>query len=270
MEMCVNKMSMNKNNMNKKPTIKKVEQEIIGLEPSKAIEYLNFIQNEYSLNVSRLLEKHTKRLKAIEKEKLRLKEMSKFERDSFTAGINYVAGIDEAGRGPLAGPVVAAAVILPKNIFIENLKDSKKLSPNKREEIFDEIKEKAITYGIGMVDEKHIDKINILNATKIAMNKAVIALNPIPELLLIDAVHLNEVNIKQKVIEHGDNLSVSIAAASILAKVTRDRIMEELDLIYPLYGFGKHKGYGTKEHIDAIKKYGICPIHRISFVGKFI
>jgi ribonuclease HII len=190
---------------------------------------------------------------AIEQEESRIQEMSVYENDAFINGVNYVAGIDEAGRGPLAGPVVSAAVILPKDIFIENLKDSKKLSPNKREKIFDEIKQKAIAYGIGMVDEKFIDEINILNATKLAMKKAVKALNPIPELLLIDAVYLGEINIKQKVITNGDNLSVSIAAASILAKVTRDRIMEELDLVYPNYGFGKHKGYGTKEHIDAIK-----------------
>jgi len=256
--------------MEKKPTIKEVEQELIGYEPSKAIEYLNLIQNKYSLNVSRLIQKYAKRLEAIEMEKTRIKEMSIYEKDAFINGIDYIAGIDEAGRGPLAGPVVSAAVILPKDIFIENLKDSKKLSADNREVIFDEIKQKAVAYGIGIVDEKYIDKVNILNATKLAMIKAVNALNPAPELLLIDAVHLNEVNIKQQAIINGDNLSISIAAASILAKVTRDRIMEELDLIYPLYGFGKHKGYGTKEHIDAIKKYGICPIHRISFVRKFI
>ncbi len=258
------------NNMKKKLTLKEVEQEIIGFEPSRALEYLNHIQDKYSLNVSRLIQKYTKMLKAIEQERARIQEMSIYEKDAFINGVNYVAGIDEAGRGPLAGPVVSAAVILPKDIFIENLKDSKKLSPNKREKIFDEIKQKAIAYGIGMVDEKFIDEINILNATKLAMKKAVKTLNPIPELLLIDAVYLGEINIKQKVITNGDNLSVSIAAASILAKVTRDRIMEELDLVYPHYGFGKHKGYGTKEHIDAIKKYGLCPVHRISFAGKFI
>ncbi|NSW91079.1 MAG: ribonuclease HII [Firmicutes bacterium] len=256
--------------MTKKPTLKEIEQEIVGLEPSQALEYLYIIKDRCTLNITRLIEKYTKRLKAFEEEKRRFDEMCIFEREAYSNGIKYIAGIDEAGRGPLAGPVVSAAVILPQDVFIENLKDSKKLTPAQRERLFDEIKKKAIAYGIGIVDEKCIDKINILNATKLAMKKAVKDLVPVPDILFIDAVYLDNINIKQKVIEKGDNLSISIAAASILAKVTRDKIIEEMDLIYPLYGFAKNKGYGTKEHIDAIKKYGICPIHRISFVEKFI
>lgn len=206
----------------------------------------------------------------LEKEKIRFENMCIFEKEMYMKGVTYIAGIDEAGRGPLAGPVVAAAVILPQDVYIENLKDSKKLTPKQRDKLYDEIKEKAISYGIGIVDEKQIDKINILNATKLAMEEAVRNLSLVPDILFIDAVHLDRLNIEQKVIIKGDNLSISIAAASILAKVTRDRMIEELDSVYPQYGFAKHKGYGTKEHINAIKKYGICPIHRISFVEKYL
>jgi ribonuclease HII len=200
----------------------------------------------------------------------RLNEMHKYEDIAFQKGIKLIAGIDEAGRGPLAGPVVASAVILPQSIFIPGLNDSKKLSPKKRDKLFDIIMEEAVSVGIGIVDEKVIDEINILNATKKAMVKAVNSLDPQPELLLIDAVKLDEVKISQLSIIKGDCLSISIAAASIIAKVTRDRIISEMDLLYPEYGFSRHKGYGTKEHINAIKKYGICPIHRVSFTKKFI
>jgi len=203
------------------------------------------------------------------KEYTRFMQMRSYEAEAYSKGISLVAGVDEAGRGPLAGPVVAAAVILPEDVFIEGLNDSKKLTPRKRDLLFDIIKEKAVAYGIGIVDEKFIDETNILIATKKAMEIAIRSLNPQPELLLIDAVRLEEVDIRQIPIIKGDSLSISIAAASIIAKVTRDRLLEEMDSLYPQYGFKKHKGYGTKEHINAIKKYGICPIHRVSFTKNF-
>lgn len=195
--------------------------------------------------------------------------MSKYEKAAYEQGFRYVAGIDEAGRGPLAGPVVASCVILPEGCMIEGVNDSKKLSPAKRDALYDLIVEKAISIGTGIVDENCIDDINILNATKLAMKNAVEQVKPRPDILLIDAVKLEEVDIMQVSIIKGDALSVSIAAASIIAKVTRDRLIDQADDIYPQYGFKKHKGYGTQEHINAIKKYGICPIHRISFTKNF-
>lgn len=206
---------------------------------------------------------------AREKEFERLKAMSTYETEAYGSGCRFVAGMDEAGRGPLAGPVVAACVILPEGCLIEGVNDSKKLCAAQRDKLFDIIIEKAVSFGVGIVDEKCVDEINILNATKLAMKKAVEQLKPRPDMLLIDAVRLEDVDIPQKPIIKGDALSISIASASIIAKVTRDRIIDEADSVYPLYGFRKHKGYGTAEHINAIKKYGLCPIHRISFTKKF-
>lgn len=204
-----------------------------------------------------------------EKEMQRLNEMYIYEKEAFEHGCEIVAGMDEAGRGPLAGPVVASCVILPKYCFIEGINDSKKLSPARREKLYDIIMDKAISVGIGIVDEKTIDEVNILNATRMAMKTAVDRVSPKPQMLLIDAMELDETDIPQKAIIKGDSLSISIAAASIIAKVTRDRLIAEADEKYPVYGFSRHKGYGTKEHIDAIKKYGICPIHRVSFTKNF-
>ncbi|HHW30531.1 MAG TPA: ribonuclease HII [Clostridiaceae bacterium] len=205
-----------------------------------------------------------------DKELLRYRNMCVYEMEAYTKGAGYVAGVDEAGRGPLAGPVVAAAVILPRGIFIEKLNDSKKLTAKKREELFEIITHEALAYSLGIVDEKSIDRVNILNATKDAMEKAIQNLSITPDIVLIDAVKLDNIKVPQLSIVKGDQLSISIAAASILAKVTRDRIMEDMSEKYPQYGFAKHKGYGTKEHIEAIKKYGLCPIHRISFTKKFV
>ena len=184
----------------------------------------------------------------------------------------YIAGIDEAGRGPLAGPVVAASVILPKDCEILYLNDSKQLSAKRRDELFDEIKQKAIAYGIGIVSQGRIDDINILQATYEAMREAIgrMSEKQNPDLLLVDAVHIPDVGIKQVGIVKGDAKSVSIAAASILAKVTRDRFMVEMDKLYPEYGFASHKGYGSKSHIEAIKKYGASPIHRQTFIKNFV
>lgn len=182
-----------------------------------------------------------------------------------------VAGIDEAGRGPLAGPVVCACVIMPleKDKIIEGINDSKKLSPSKREKLYDQILKTALDYSIVEIDEKIIDEINILNATKLGMKKALENLKIKPDIVLIDAVKI-ESDIKQKNIIKGDALSYNIASASILAKVYRDRLMIELSKKYPQYNFAKHKGYGTKEHIEALKLYGKCPIHRNSFIKNFI
>ena len=204
----------------------------------------------------------------LEKELARLEAMREYE-DTYAA-CAYICGIDEAGRGPLAGPVVAAAAVLPKDCQIFYLNDSKKLSEKKRDLLFDEIKEKAVAYGIGIVSPQVIDEINILQATYEAMRQAISQLNVIPEILLNDAVTIPGVDIMQVPIVKGDAKSVSIAAASILAKVTRDHMMEEYDKEYPEYGFAKHKGYGTPAHITALKEFGPTPIHRRTFITKFV
>ncbi len=190
--------------------------------------------------------------------------MKEFETELYNNGINFIAGIDEVGRGPLVGPVVTAAVILPKDFYDERINDSKKLTEKKRELLYDVIMENAISVGIGISSEDVIDEINILNATKRAMLEAVNNLSVKPEHLLIDAVKLNT-DIPQTSIIKGDAKSESIAAASIIAKVTRDRMMVELDKIHPEYDFKHNKGYGTKKHIEAIKKYGIIKEHRKTF-----
>ena len=181
---------------------------------------------------------------------------------------NLIAGIDEAGRGPLAGPLVCACVIMPKTDLIDGIDDSKKLSPKKREELFDKIVQNAIAYSINSIDEKTIDEINILNATKLGMKKALESLKVKPEIVLTDAVRI-ETEISQQNIIHGDGLSYNIAAASILAKVYRDRLMQKLSLSYPQYLFAQHKGYGTKQHIENLKKFGPCPHHRKTFIKNF-
>lgn len=201
-------------------------------------------------------------------ERVRLEGMREFENKY--SDLAYIAGIDEAGRGPLAGPVVAAAVILPKDIFLPFLNDSKKVTEKRRDVLFDEIKQNAIAYGIGIASNTLIDEINILQATYEAMREAINALEKTPDVLLVDAVHIPDINIKQVGIVKGDAKSVNIAAASILAKVTRDRLMAEYDKIYPEYGFASNKGYGTETHIAALKEIGPCAIHRKSFIGNFV
>lgn len=201
-------------------------------------------------------------------ERVRLEGMREFENKY--SDLAYIAGIDEAGRGPLAGPVVAAVVILPKDIFLPFLNDSKKVTEKRRDVLFDEIKQNAIAYGIGIASNTLIDEINILQATYEAMREAIHALEKTPDVLLVDAVHIPDINIKQVGIVKGDAKSVNIAAASILAKVTRDRLMAEYDKIYPEYGFASNKGYGTATHIAALKEIGPCAIHRKSFIGNFV
>lgn len=256
--------------MDKKMTLKQIELCIDGLSLDKALEKLHMLKDECGDKINKVIEKYEKKKLKHEKELNRYFGMCTYEKEAYKKGFSTIAGIDEAGRGPLAGPVVAAAVILPKDIFIEGVNDSKKLSEKQREKLFDVIMEKALDVGVGIVDEKQIDEINILNSAKRAMGLAVESLKITPDFLLIDAERLDNIKIAQNSIIKGDAKSVTIAAASIIAKVTRDRILEEMDLKYPGYGFSKHKGYGTKEHIDSIKKNGICPIHRVSFTKNFV
>ena len=196
-------------------------------------------------------------------------DLLNYENNLYSSGINYIAGVDEVGRGPLVGPVVAAAVILPKGYKLEGLTDSKKLSEKKRNTFYDILMKDAIAIGVGIKSNKIIDEVNIYEATKLAMKDAINNLSVKPEHVLIDAMPL-ELDIPTTSIIKGDALSESIAAASVIAKVTRDRMMYELDKGYPEYGFAKHKGYGTAAHIKAIKEYGPCPIHRRTFIKNFI
>ena len=199
-----------------------------------------------------------------EKELLRLEAMMEFERKY--SEYDYICGIDEVGRGPLAGPVVAAAVILPKDSYYQYLNDSKKVTEKRRNKLYDEITTEAVSYGIGLVSPDIIDDINILQATYVAMKKAIDALSIRPQMILVDAVHIPDIGIPQVGIVKGDAKSISIAAASIVAKVYRDRLMTEYDALYPEYKFAKNKGYGTKEHMQALHEIGMSPIHRKSFV----
>jgi ribonuclease HII len=194
-------------------------------------------------------------------------DMWAYEKEARQNGYNAVAGIDEAGRGPLAGPVVAASVILPDIFTVSGIDDSKKVSPKKREKLFDEIQQHAIAVGVGIVEPAEIDRINILQASLLAMAISVQNLDSPPDFLMIDGTFLISFDLPQKAIPKGDSLSISIAAASIVAKVTRDRIMKEYAKAYPEFDFAKHKGYPTKAHRQAIRKHGVCPIHRQSFKG---
>ena len=192
-----------------------------------------------------------------------------YEHEAAREGFACVCGVDEAGRGPLAGPVCAAAVILPPDIQIEGLNDSKKLTDKKRRALYDVIVEQAVSYGIAFADEQEIDEINILQATFLAMRRAFEKLTVMPDIALIDGNRAPGLSCRERTIVHGDALSASVAAASILAKVTRDRLMEEYDAQYPQYGFAVHKGYGTQRHYAALREFGACPIHRQTFLRKF-
>ena len=231
-------------------------------------ELMGIYHEDGRVGVGKILERAQKKLDTYNKELDRVQSMLSYERQYGEYGV--ICGIDEAGRGPLAGPVVAGAVVLPKGCRILYINDSKKLSEKKRDELFDVIKEEALSYGIGIVSPERIDEINILQATYEAMHEAVNKLSVKPDILLNDAVTIPGIDVKQIPIIKGDAKSLSIASASILAKVTRDRLMTEYDSLYPEYGFARHKGYGTKVHIEAIKEYGPCPIHRRTFIKNFI
>ena len=251
-------------------SISEIKAELENADKDTRESLLELCKKDTRKGVLKLVEIYEKQKAAMAEELERLKKMHEFE-DKYSE-YEYIAGIDEAGRGPLAGPVVAASVILPKDCEILYLNDSKQLSAKRRDELFDEIKQKAIAYGIGIVSQGRIDEINILQATYEAMREAIgrMSEKQNPDLLLVDAVHIPDVDIKQVGIVKGDAKSVSIAAASILAKVTRDRFMVEMDKLYPEYGFASHKGYGSKSHIEAIKKYGASPIHRQTFIKNFV
>lgn len=230
--------------------------------------FINTYKEDERAGVASLVEKAKKQLNAYEKELARTEKMKSFEKEY--ASYSYICGIDEVGRGPLAGPVVAGAVILPKDCDILYLNDSKQLSEKKREELYDVIMEKAVSTGLGFVSPERIDQINILQATYEAMREAIAKLTPQPDLLLNDAVTIPKVAIRQVPIIKGDAKSISIAAASIIAKVTRDRLMVQYDSVFPEYGFASNKGYGAAAHIEALRKYGPTSIHRRSFIKNLL
>ena len=206
-----------------------------------------------------------------EKEEQRLNMLKQYENDLRNKGYKYICGIDEAGSGPLAGPVVVASVIMPANSMIEGVNDSKKVSEKKREKLYDLILEESISYGVGIIGQDEIDEINILNATKKGLTMSLQELTQKPDLIIVDALtHIDTLGIPYESIIKGDAKCYSISAASIIAKVTRDRIMREWDKVYPQYGFAQHKGYGTSAHINAIKEFGPCPLHRKSFIKNFV
>lgn len=206
-----------------------------------------------------------------EKEIERLMNLKQMEQELRTKGFSTICGIDEAGRGPLAGPVVVASVIMPVDSMIEGVNDSKKISEKKREKLYDLILEEAISYGVGIIGQEEIDDINILNATKKGLTMSLQELTVKPDLIVVDALtHIDTLGIPYESVIKGDAKCYSIAAASIIAKVTRDRIMREWDKIYPEYGFEQHKGYGTAKHVAVIKEIGACPLHRKSFIKNFV
>lgn len=248
--------------------IGQIKEELKAATEAMLPSFIMAYESDERSGVIKLVEQAKKRLQKLEEERKRIWKLQEYERKY--GQYTYICGIDEVGRGPLAGPVVAGAVILPKDCDILYINDSKKLTAAKREELYDEIMDKAVATGIGMVSPQRIDEINILQATYEAMREAISKLNPSPDILLNDAVTIPGVAIRQVPIIKGDAKSISIGAASIVAKVTRDRLMVEYDKIMPGYGFAANKGYGSAEHIAALKKYGPTPIHRRSFIGNFV
>ncbi len=251
-------------------TINKIKSAFECALPEQYNELIEQYSTDERKGVQNIIQCYQKKIQAYQKEQARLEKMLLFERECYNRGYDIVAGIDEVGRGPLAGPVVTAAVILPKDCKIEGVNDSKKLSPKKRQELYDIICEKAISYGIGVVSSERIDEINILQATYEAMRQSIRKLSVTPQMVLVDAVHIPDITMPQRGIVGGDGKSISIAAASIVAKVTRDAMMEEYAKLYPQYAFEKNKGYGSSEHIQAIKQHGICAIHRKTFIKNIL
>ena len=247
--------------------IGQIKEELKAATEAMLPSFIMAYESDERSGVIKLVEQAKKRLQKLEEERKRIWKLQEYERKY--GQYTYICGIDEVGRGPLAGPVVAGAVILPKDCDILYINDSKKLTAVKREELYDEIMEKAVAAGIGMVSPQRIDEINILQATYEAMREAISKLEPAPDILLNDAVTIPGVDIRQVPIIKGDAKSISIGAASIIAKVTRDRMMEEYAKIMPEYGFADNKGYGSAAHIAAIKEYGPTPIHRRTFIKNF-
>lgn len=244
-------------------TIKEIKEELAKIRKLESPLFKEF-EKDSRTGVQREIQKRKKAIQAEMDEELRLESMLSYEKELYAQGISFIAGVDEVGRGPLAGPVVAAAVILPKNCKIKGLNDSKKIPKKKHEDIFQAVKDNALAIGIGIMDNHVIDKVNIYEATKLAMKEAIYQLEPQPEHLLIDAMKL-DLPISQTSIIKGDANSLSIAAASIIAKVTRDKIMANYDEEFPGYDFAQNAGYGTAKHLEGIKQYGITSIHRRSF-----
>ena len=249
-------------------SIKEIKDLLENIPLEDRMQELEIYRQDQRNGVKQLIQKYEKQYQMLLKEKERSYQLLSYEREYQT--YEYIGGIDEVGRGPLAGPVVAACVVLPKNPSLLYINDSKKLSEKKREELYQKIQEEAIAIGIGVESPAVIDEINILQATYSAMRKAIHSMNPKPDILLNDAVLIPEVTIKQVPIIKGDAKSMSIGAASIIAKVTRDHMMIEYDKLYPEYDFASNKGYGSQKHIDALKKYGPTPIHRTSFIHHFV
>ena len=241
--------------------LKEIEAALFSIDGEAVQDFVEACRLDPRAGVQRLVRRYDRE----QAERARVKALYALEDAAAAEGFDIVAGVDEAGRGPLAGPVSVAAVILPRGLFLPKLNDSKKLSAKVREELYDAIQEKAIAVSSVLVDAKTIDRVNIFQATMNGMYEAIFGLAPQPQKVLIDAVHLEKLPMPEASIIHGDAKSASIAAASIIAKVTRDRLMMQYDAMYPEYGFAKHKGYGTAEHLAALQKYGPCPIHRQSF-----
>lgn len=254
----------------KDKSVKEINAIVESISVDEYLKYIDILKDDERKSVKNIAVKLAKKLDKIRAENERLEMINTFENEGYAKGYTYIGGIDEAGRGPLAGPVVAAVVVFKPGTKIEGINDSKKLSEAKRDELFDIIKDQALDYGIGIVQKDEIDEYNILNATYMAMKKAIHCLKQTPDYLLVDAAHVPDVEIDQKSIIKGDSKSISIAAASILAKVTRDSLMYEYDKMYPEYGFASHKGYGTDQHYQAIRKHGITPIHRRSFLKNIL
>lgn len=248
-------------------SIGEIKKEFQAASEEELPEIIRRYEQDQRSGVRRLAENAEKKLAALEKEKERIEKLRVYEKKY--GEYEFICGIDEAGRGPLAGPVVAGAVILPKDCRILYINDSKQLTEKKREELYEMIVEQAVSYGVGYASPERIDEINILQATYEAMREALAKLDPRPDILLNDAVTIPGVEIRQIPIVKGDAKSITIGAASILAKVTRDRLMTEYDKVFPEYGFGGNKGYGSAAHIEALKKYGPTPIHRRSFIKNF-
>jgi len=251
-------------------SLKQIKQYLLSVNLDEIPEVIKVYSNDTRIGVNKLIQQYKKKYINYQKELQRTQAISKYEIDYYQKGKNYIAGIDEVGRGPLAGPVMTCAVILPKGCNILGINDSKQLSAKQRQFLCMQLKKAAIDISISLVESDEIDRINILKATQKSMAQSINNLTVTPDIVLTDAIHIPNINIEQLSIIKGDNKSISIAAASIIAKVTRDKLMVDYSKKYPNYGFEKNKGYGTKEHIEAIKKYGLCPIHRRTFVKHFI
>ncbi len=248
-------------------SVKEIKEIIDKSDYNQYMSYINILSKDSRESVKKIAISLSKKLDAIRNEEERLKKIFVIEDGLLVEGYKKIGGIDEAGRGPLAGPVVAACVVIHKNPMIEGIDDSKKINEKNREKLFEIIINSGITFGIGIADHNEIDEFNILNATFLAMKRAIAMTVDRPDFVIVDGNQtIKDINYPQRSIIQGDSKSVSIACASILAKVTRDRIMKEYAKLYPEYGFEKHKGYGTKDHIEAIKNHGVTQIHRMSFL----